>query len=70
VVRVKINRAVIVDNYRNCANNPPIVIEKEGRTEMAFEVELIGPARVVYWRGNPMKAEAQLWIECADAIAG
>lgn len=68
MVKVRIVRNVIVSNQANYTNNPPIAIERDGRTEMAFEVELVAPARVVYRRGNPLREEAQLWIECADVV--
>lgn len=68
MVRIHINRHVIAANHKHGRGDPPISIVRKGKTTRASEVEIIGPARVVYKPNEPLKCGARLWIECADVV--
>ena len=70
MVRVHVNQHVIRRNKTNGENAPPLRIIRGGRSEPAFEVDLIGPARVVYSPHKPLRCGARVWIEAEDARAG
>ncbi len=69
MVRVHVNQHVIRANKMKGEMNPPLRIIRGGRSEPAFEVALIGSARVIYSPDKPLKCGARLWIEAEDAVA-
>lgn len=69
VARVHVNQFVIRRNKTHGESEPPLRIIKKGRSTPAYEVELIGPAKVVYSPDKPLKCGARVWIEAADAQA-
>jgi hypothetical protein len=69
MVRVHVNQHVIRRNKTHGENAPPLRIIRAGRSEPAFEVDLIGPARVVYSPHKPLRCGARVWIEAEDARA-
>lgn len=69
IVRVHVNQHVVRRNKTRGENAPPLRIIRKGKSEPAFEVELIGKARVVYSPDKPLKCGARVWIEAEDAIA-
>jgi len=69
MVRVHVNMHVIRRNKTHGENSPPLRIIRGRKSEPAYEVELIGPARVVYSPDKPLKCGARVWIQCDDARA-
>lgn len=69
VVHVYVNREIVEANAKNGANDPPLSILKNGQWQVAHEVNMTGPARLIYRRGNPFKPGPRVWIECEDAAA-
>lgn len=67
IVRVHVNQHVIRRNKMRGEKAPPLRIIRKGKSEPAFEVELIGKARVVYSPDKPLKCGARVWIEAEDA---
>jgi hypothetical protein len=66
-VKVHVNSHVIRANKMKGENNPPLRIIRKGRSEPAYEVELIGPARVIYSPDKPLKCGARVWVSAEDA---
>ena len=67
IVRVHVNQHVVRRNKRCGEHAPPLRIIRKGKSEPAWEVELIGKARVVYSPDKPLKCGARVWIEAEDA---
>jgi hypothetical protein len=66
-VKVHVNQHVIRANKMKGENGPPLRIIRGSKSEPAYEVELIGRARVVYSPDKPLKCGARVWIEAEDA---
>jgi len=69
MVRVHVNQFVIRRNKMHGENAPPLRIIRKGKSEPAFEVNLIGHARVIYSPDKPLKCGARVWIEADDAVS-
>ena len=67
MIRVHVNQHVIRRNNKYAENEPPLRIIRKGKSEPAYEVELVGKARVVYSPHKPLKCGARVWIEAEDA---
>lgn len=68
-VRVHVNGHKIRGNLKHGKDDPPIAIRGPGRgVRYANEVELVGPARVVYRPRNPLSCGARLWVEAEDVV--
>jgi hypothetical protein len=60
MVRIHINRHVVAANRKHGRSDPPISIVRKGRTTRVSEVEILGPARVVYSPDRPLKCGARV----------
>lgn len=68
-VKVHVNQHKIRGNLKHGRNDPPIAIRGPGRgVRYAYEVELVGAARVIYSPNKPLSCGARLWIEADDAL--
>lgn len=66
---IHVNQHFIKHNAKNPDNLKPVLTIKQGRKNTyANEVEIIGPAKVVYSPDKPLSCGAKVWISCADAI--
>ncbi|WP_052340946.1 hypothetical protein [Salinarimonas rosea] len=70
MVRVHVNQHVIRKNVSAAPaeREPPLRVIRGRTSTPAWEVELVGPARVVYSPDRPLKCGARVWIEAADAV--
>lgn len=71
-IKVHVNQHVIRANIHKAEGErePPLrIIRGRSKPEAAFEVLLMGPARVVYSPDKPLKCGARLWIEADGAEA-
>jgi hypothetical protein len=67
MVKIHVNQHVIRRNKTHGENEPPLRIIRGSKSQPAYQVELTGPARVVYSPDKPLKCGARVWIEAADA---
>jgi hypothetical protein len=67
MIRVHVNQHVIRANKVHAKNDPPLRVIRKGKSEPAYEVTLIGSAKVVYSPDKPLKCGARVWIEAEDA---
>lgn len=67
MVRIHVNQHVIRRNKMHGEYEPPLRVIRKGRSEPAYQVEIVGPARVVYSPDKPLKCGARVWIEAQDA---
>ncbi|MGG5810926.1 hypothetical protein [Falsiroseomonas sp. CW058] len=65
---VHVNRQTVARNTKSGTNDPPLIIRRGRKRTYAHEVEIIGPARVVYSPHKPLDCGARIWISCEDAV--
>lgn len=66
--RIHVNQHIIRANKKNGTNLPTLTV-KQGRTNTyAHEVELTGPARVIYRPDKPLACGARVWIETDSPV--
>lgn len=59
---IHVNRQHIAMNAKDGKDRPVYTIKNKGQTRYAREVEIQGPARLVY-NGRQLKCGARAWIE-------
>jgi hypothetical protein len=63
MIRIHINQLVIRQNKINGANDPPISVIDGRKITRHHEIEILGPARLIYSPDKPLKCGARVWIE-------
>jgi hypothetical protein len=74
VIKLHVNQHVIRSNIHAEIKEPPLRIIRKGRSEPAFNIEILDKAgtvagRIVYSPDKPLKCGARVWIEAHDARA-
>lgn len=67
-VKIHINQHVIRANKLHNQNDPPISVINGRKITRHHEIEILGPARLIYSPDKPLKCGARVWIE-AEGIA-
>lgn len=68
MVRVNVNRHIVISNHESGSRDAPLSIIRDGiQTETAHTIKLIGDAVLMYRADEP--AGFRVWIEADDAVA-
>lgn len=67
---VHVNQHIIRANETKGKRNPPLTIRQGRRITRAYEVDLVGPVKVVYRPDKPLSCGARVWIECEGVSGG
>lgn len=65
---IHVNQHIIKANRKNGTADPVLTIKTYKSNEYAHEVEILGPARVVYRPDNPLSCGAHVWIETESEV--
>lgn len=60
---VHVNQHVIRANGKTGARDPVLTVKRGRTNRYAHEVEILGPAKVVYSPDKPLSCGAKVWIE-------
>ena len=63
LARIHVNQHVIKRNAKTGEREPVITVKRGKRNDYAREVEILGPAKVVYRPDKPLACGAKVWIE-------
>jgi hypothetical protein len=63
LTRIHVDQHVIRRNKRTGADDPPISVKTYKSNVKCHEVEIAGPARVVYRPDRPLSCGARVWVE-------
>jgi hypothetical protein len=66
---IHVNQHVIKANRKNGENNPVLTVKTYKETKYAHEVEIDGPAKVVYRPEKPLSCGAHVWIETQSKVS-
>lgn len=67
-VVVHVNRRVVASNQKRGTSEPALIVRRGRTTSYHHEVEIVGPARMVYRPHKPLPCGARAWVEAADAV--
>lgn len=65
---IHVNQHVIKSNRANGVNDPVLTVKTYKSNDYAHEVEIDGPARVVYSPDKPLSCGAHVWIETESEV--
>ena len=65
---VHVNQHVIRSNAKNGTDEPVLTVKRGRSNVYAHEVEITGPARVVYSAQKPLSCGARVWIETQNDV--
>ena len=60
---IHVNQHVIKANAKNGEHNPTLTVKTYKSNLYAYEVEILGPSKVVYSPDKPLQCGAKVWIE-------
>jgi len=63
ITRIHVNQHVLHANTKSGARNPVITVKSGKTNRYGFEVEILGPSKVVYSPEKPLACGARLWVE-------
>lgn len=61
--RIHVNQHIIRRNKKNGESEPPLTVKTYKDNTQCHEVEIDGPAKVVYSPDKPLSCGARVWIE-------
>lgn len=60
---IHVNQSVIARNRKHGLTEPPITVKTYKSNHYTTDVEILGPAKVVYRPEKPLSCGARLWLE-------
>ena len=66
--RIHINQHKIRSNKKNNLNEPVITVKTSKSNTYAHEVEILGPAKVIYSPDKPLSCGAKVWVETESKV--
>ena len=66
--RIHINQHVIRANSKSGERDPVITVKQGKKNTYAHEVEIEGPAKVVYSPDKPLSCGAKVWVETEGEV--
>lgn len=63
IKRIHVNQHLIRKNTKSDENAPPLTVKTSRRNYKGHQVEIDGPAKVVYRPSRPLACGARVWIE-------
>lgn len=61
--KIHVNQHHIIANRKDGGSRPPITIKTYKSNTYAYNVEILGPSKLVYRPDKPLSCGARLWIE-------
>jgi hypothetical protein len=68
IKRIHVNKHKIASNRVHGRREPVFTIKNRGKTYVAEEVEIAGPARFIYSPECPLACGAVAWVECTSEV--
>jgi hypothetical protein len=65
---IHINQHVIKNNAKKGLREPAITVKTYKDNEYAHAVEILGPSKVIYNPGKPLRCGAKCWIETESDV--
>lgn len=65
---IHVNQHVIKANAKNGTNDPTLTVKTYKSNVYAHEVEIKGPAKVIYSPQKPLSCGAKVWIETESEV--
>lgn len=66
--RIHVNQHVIRANSKSGERDPVLTVKQGKKNTYAHEVEIAGPAKVVYSPDKPLSCGAKVWIETEGEV--
>jgi hypothetical protein len=66
--RIHINQHKIRSNKKNNLNEPVITVKTSKSNTYAHEVEILGPAKIIYSPDKPLSCGAKVWVETESEV--
>ena len=66
--RIHVNQHKIRSNKKNNLNEPVITVKTSKSNTYAHEVNILGPAKVIYSPDKPLSCGAKVWIETTSEV--
>lgn len=66
--RIHVNQHKIRSNKKNNLNEPVITVKTSKSNTYAHEVNILGPAKVIYSPDKPLSCGAKVWIETESEV--
>ena len=66
--RIHVNQHKIRSNKKNNLNEPVITVKTSKSNTYAHNVEILGPAKVIYSPNKPLSCGAKVWIETESEV--
>jgi hypothetical protein len=63
IKRIHVNQHTIRSNTVYGYKHPPLTVKTYKDNTLCYEVNILGPSRVVYSPDNPLSCGAKVWIE-------
>lgn len=60
---IHVNQHVIKANRKNGVEDPVLTVKTYNSNTYAREVEILGPAKIIYSPDKPLSCGAHVWIE-------
>lgn len=68
LTRIHVNQHVIKANRTTQNKKPVISVKTSKKTRYAHEVEIDGPAKVIYSPDKPLSCGATVWVETRSPV--
>ncbi len=66
--RIHVNQHKIRSNKKNNLNEPVITVKTSKSNTYAHNVDILGPAKVIYSPNKPLSCGAKVWIETESEV--
>lgn len=65
---IHVNQHKIRKNQKSQRKEPPITVKTYKSNDYAYEVEILGPSKLVYRPNQPLSCGAHLWLETESEV--
>ena len=66
--RIHVNQHKIRSNKKNNLNEPVITVKTSKSNTYAHNVDILGPAKLIYSPDKPLSCGAKVWIETESEV--
>ena len=63
IKRIHVNQHHIRSNAKNEEKLPPLTVKTSGSNHKGYDVDILGPSKVMYSPDKPLSCGAKVWIE-------
>lgn len=68
IKRIHVDQHAIKRNAKHGTDDPPISVKTYKSNTKCFEVEILGPSKLIYSPDKPLSCGARLWIETESEV--